>query len=259
MSVSKVHIDIVLMMLSLMVWLSEMLTVGVVFVLNQTLFRLERMVNGMLMIVDRFNIMLVVESVVELMMILMFLTALMGVVAIFVVVLILVRMGFWVVERVVHGTLVVVDWLNIMLVIESMIKFVMCLMVLTVTFFVLVSVVTVVVAVFNIIFVLFVMIGVGLRTINGLQHSVLMEVYWLNIVLIIKSMVDLMMGLMSFTVVFLVMAAVLVLVVVVRNLVATLMLMVRIVVAVFMSHWVFEIHTIAILVAIVFIVRLLVL
>ena len=119
-----------------MVWLSEMLTVGVEFILNQTMLRLERMVNGMFMIVDRFNIMLVVESVVELMMILMLLTVLISVVAIFVMVLIstilvmrglfvvglvMIRTGFWVVEGVVPGTLMIVDWLNIMLVIESMV------------------------------------------------------------------------------------------------------------------------------------------
>ena len=133
---SKVHIHVVLVMLSFMVWLSEMLTVGVEFILNQTMLRLERMVNGMFMIVDRFNIMLVVESVVELMMILMLLTVLISVVAIFVMVLIstilvmrgllvvglvMIRTGFWVVEGVVHGMLMIVDWLNIMLVIESMV------------------------------------------------------------------------------------------------------------------------------------------
>ena len=80
-----------------------------------------------------------------------------------------------------------------------------------------------------------VVIRVRFRAINGLKNCLFMEVDWLNIVLIVETVVKLVVGFKSFTIMIFMMAAILVLLMMVNGFMATLML----VMVVFMAMRVF--------------------
>ena len=100
-------------------------------------------------------------------------------------------------------------------------------------------------------------VRVRFRTVNSLKNCLFMEVHRFNIVLVIETVVKLMVGFKSFTVMIFMMAAILVLLMMVNGFMATLVLMrVSVVVAVFVRTWVLKVHTMSISMTTVFIMRL---